>query len=353
MLYFNDATLEQIAIHSVGNKTQEEELFLSNSKLVLDEGIQEVLAGFFTRPFKENQFYEFSNESGLQFNEVYTYCKEIFKDPETLFDQSVKLAKHLYETSEHPNIKGGEYYIVYFSDCKINEDYVDAIGLFKSENKDTYLKVYQKYSDIVAEHEKGINITKMDKGCLIFDTEEEAGYKVCVVDSTSKSLEDVAKFWVNDYLQVKPKEDHYYHTQNYMGACKGFVKDVFNDQNDIPKTDQLKLVEKSLDFFNTHEVFNKGEFRQEVLEGDDGLSEAFDDYKTNFSERNDVEMFDEFDISKTAVKSQKKFFKNIIKLDKRFTLYVHGGHDYMEKDFDEMKKMNYYKLYFNEEVQKE
>lgn len=351
MLYFKDAKIEQIVIHNVGNITQEEDLFLSNAPLVLDEEIQEVLSNFFTRPFKENQFYEFTHGSDLKFNEVYTFCKEVFSNPETLYQNSVNFAKHLYETSEHPNIKGGEFYIVYFSDCKINDDYVDAIGLFKSENKDTYLKVYQKYSDMVAEHEKGINITKMDKGCLIFDTEEEAGYKVCVVDSTSKSIEDVAKFWVNDYLQVRPKADNYYHTQNYMGACKGFVQDVFNDKNEVPKTDQLKLVEKSLEFFNTKEVFDTSEFKREVLEGDDGLYEAFNDYKADFAERNDLRLYDEFDISKAAVKTQKKLFKNIIKLDKRFHIYVHGGHDHMEKGFDEMRKMNYYTLFFNEEVE--
>ncbi len=347
MLDFKETELDKIVVHSVGNKTQEEELFLSNSNLVLDEDLMDVLKTYFLKPFKENGLYEFTHESGLQFNEVYSFCKEIFQDPEKLHFQSINLAKHLYETSLHPNIKGGEFYVVYFTDCQIRGEYADAIGIFKSETKDTFLKVYQKYSDVVVESQQGVNINKLDKGCLVFDSDEENGYRVCVVDATNKSS-DTARYWMHDYLQAKPKEDQFYHTGNYMQLCKGFVKDVFNDDFDVPKTDQLKMIEKSMDYFNNHEVFNKDEFREEVIT-DNGLFEAFDDYKSNFSKRNDVQIYDEFDISKAAVKSQKKFFKSVLKLDKKFHVYVHGGHDYMEQGYDEERKMKFIKLFYNKE----
>ena len=49
----------------------------------------------------------------------------------------VKYVDGLYEQSKHPNIKQGDLYVVHFKDCILDGETIDAIGLFKSENKDT------------------------------------------------------------------------------------------------------------------------------------------------------------------------------------------------------------------------
>ena len=54
---------------------------------------------------------------------------------------SRQIAKHLYDISSHPKIKGGELYVTYFSNMVLDGDTVDAVGIFKSETKETYLKV--------------------------------------------------------------------------------------------------------------------------------------------------------------------------------------------------------------------
>ena len=41
----------------------------------------------------------------------------------------------------HPQIKSGEFYVVYFSDCRFGGKPTDALGLFKSETRDTFLDV--------------------------------------------------------------------------------------------------------------------------------------------------------------------------------------------------------------------
>jgi hypothetical protein len=51
------------------------------------------------------------------------------------------------------------------------------------------------------ESEKGVNINKLDKGCLIFNTEKEKGYIVAVVDNTNKGAD--AQYWVDDFLHVQ------------------------------------------------------------------------------------------------------------------------------------------------------
>ena len=41
-------------------------------------------------------------------------------------------------------MRSGEFYVAYFSDCVLDDEIVDAIGIFKSENKDTYLKPIER-----------------------------------------------------------------------------------------------------------------------------------------------------------------------------------------------------------------
>jgi len=93
---------------------------------------------------------------------VYLYVSKIFKNKDLLYEQSINLAKHLYEQSTHPKIKGGEFYTVYFKDCILGGETLDAIGLFKSENKDTFLKVIRQNGNFNLESQKGINIKKLD-----------------------------------------------------------------------------------------------------------------------------------------------------------------------------------------------
>ena len=70
------------------------------------------------------------------------------------------MARHLYNQSEHPKIQSGELYIAYFADCQLDDEITDAIGIFKSENKDIYLKPSDQNGDLEISYEHGINIKK-------------------------------------------------------------------------------------------------------------------------------------------------------------------------------------------------
>ena len=41
--------------------------------------------------------------------------------------------------------------------------------------------------------------------------------------------------------------------------------------------------------------------------------------------------------------------RSVIKLDKNFHIYVHGGEQLIEQEYDEERGMKYYKLYYREE----
>jgi hypothetical protein len=270
---------------------------------------------------------------------------KIFDSPDQLFGQSVNLAKHLYEKSVHPKIKGGEFYTVYFKDCILDGITTDAIGLFKSENKDTFLKVYPSGNGFEIESEKGVNINKLDKGCLIFNIEKENGYVVAVVDNTNKGAE--AQYWIDDFLHIRPRKDEYYNTQNILSLCKNFVTKELSLQGDVSKADQVDFLNKSVQFFKEKERFDMVEFVNEVIEQPD-LIESFNIYKKDFQKDREIDLSDNFIISESAVKKQARSIKSIIKLDKNFHIYVHGHRELIEQGIDEAGR-KFYKIYYSEE----
>ena len=141
MLYTEYISMKNTALHVVGNKLNQDNIILSKNGIRIDSNIEKILSNYFLPPFTSEEYYQLYHESDLVLNEVYTYVSKVFDEPEQLYEQSVNLAKHLYEQSTHPKIKGGEFYTVYFKDCILDGETLDAVGLFKSENKDTFLKV--------------------------------------------------------------------------------------------------------------------------------------------------------------------------------------------------------------------
>ena len=276
----NYCKIKNIALHSVGNKLNEENIRLTKAPLQINNDISDVLLHYFLVHFKSQEYYHLSHETDLSLNEVYNYVSEIFTNPETLLEQSVNLAKHLYEQSVHPKIKSGEFYTVYFKDCIIDDETVDAVGLFKSENKDTFLKVYPAGEGFEIESEKGININKLDKGCLIFNTEKENGYVVAVVDNTNKGVE--AQYWIDDFLHVRQRKDEYYNTQNILSLAKHFIKDELPQQFEISRADQVDLLNRSVKFFKENDNFNIEEFTNEVIEQPE-VMERFNQYKSEYA----------------------------------------------------------------------
>ncbi len=347
MFDFSQVSLKNIIIHKVGSNQEENSLEISEAVLPqLSEEIEQLLVDFFLRPFKPDAYYHFAQESGLEFHEMFQHAKTIFNENNTFKDHSQHIARHLHSVSLHPNIKTGELYIVHFAGCVVDDEITEAIGIFKSENKDTFLKVVQQNNHYGVDMQKGINIKKLDKGCLIFNTEEEDGYKISIVDKTNKSHE--AMYWTNEFLKVDFREDDFYDTKNYIDLCKAFSDGVLTEENNFNTPDQLNFMKRSQEFFENHDKFDEQNFEDSVIHQPE-IIEAFNDFKDEFKEQYETEPNPNFGISKPALKKQKKYFRPVIKLDKDFHLYVHGNPEKMEKGYDEARRMNYYKLYFNEE----
>jgi hypothetical protein len=263
----------------------------------------------------------------------------------SFYRQSVELANHLFEQSNNPNIKSGELYIVHFQNCHIEEGVCDAIGIFKSETKDTFLKIVLQENTYQLIGESGLNIKKLDKACLIFNVHSENGYKVSILDKTNVKE---AIYWTHDFLGLLPNEDSYFQTTHYLELCKNFVKDIYNQENDVPRAEQIDLLNRSLQFFKDSELFSEERFKQDVVQEPEVIN-AFEDFKNHYEEKNLVSIPQEFIVSDYAVKDEKKYFKHVLKLDKNFHVYIHGERKYIQKGYDPTRDMNYYTLYFRNE----
>ncbi len=334
-----------LVIHHIGNKNNDEGIHLSAQNTEPDSALTELLISYFISSFKSDEYYNLYHESDLSLNEVYVYSGRIFDDPASLYEQSVNLAKHLYNCSTHPKIKGGELYTAYFRECTFEGQTVDAIGLFKSENKDTFLKVNPGEKAYEVRSDKGININRLDKGCIIFNTGKNTGYVIAVVDNSGKGVE--AAYWMDDFLGVLQRRDNYHNTHNVLSLCKAFITKQLPQEFEITRADQADFLNKSINFFKEKDSFSMGEFANEVMEQPE-LIEKFHKFKSDYQEQTDQVISDNFEINGTAVKKQSRVFKSVLKLDRNFHIYIHGDRELIQQGV-EPDGRKFYKIYFREE----
>lgn len=345
MLAYSDTKIQNVVLHFVGNSFNEELLTLGNTKLEYSEEVEEDLITYFLSSFKENEYYRFHHESHINLNEVFAYAEAIFENPENLVAHSKSIAKHLYEQGNHPKIKGGEFYVALIKNVLLEGEPVDAIGLFKSEVKDTFLDVQNNDGNFSINSQEGIHIKNLDKGAIIFNTEKEKGYTVSVIDNTNKGGD--AKFWFDHFLHVKQREDAYYQTETVMKIAKDYITKELPKEFAADKADQADMLNKSADYFKEQEQFDLSEFANVVLQQPD-IVDNFQDFTTSYQRERAVSIPENFSLNETAVNKKKGVFKSVIKLDKNFSVYVHGDRNKIERGEDENGR-KYYTLWFDEE----
>lgn len=190
---------------------------------------------------------------------------------------------------------------------------------------------------------QGINLNKVDKGCLIYNTNKEQGYLMSIIDGTSRAE---ASYWMDDFLQVRQRQDEYFETQETLTLYKEYITKQLPQEFEITKADQADFLNKSLSFFKEKEEFKMEEFTGEVLK-DQEVIQSFNAFKTQYEDERDYALSDEFAINDAAVKKNARILKSVIKLDKNFHIYVHGDRKLIQQGQDENGK--YYMLYFEEE----
>lgn len=349
MINLFNTHIDNLSIHRVGNKSRNEAIFLSEQPYNLNDEIMPLLKEFFFKPFrdKEENYFQFAHDVDLEYNEMYNLASEIFNNPNSVHEVSKKITKHLYEQSNHPHIKNGEVYVAYLTNVSIDNKPVDAIGVFKSEIKSDFLQFEENGSqlDMILQH--GINLQRLDKGCLIFNYKKEEGYKILTVDSNRYD----ARYWLEHFLSVDAFQDENFMTKKYLKFCQDFAKDVVLPAED--KKEEVLFMNRAVNHFAKNDNFEETNFLNEVIDNPDLISE-FKNYKVDKGEKYSIEDLTTFPIANAAVTDARRKMKNVIELDTNIQIKLdfinpESAEKFVEKGWDEEKQMYYYLVYFNKE----
>jgi hypothetical protein len=342
-LDFTEIELRQLVTHHIGNKLRDEKYFLSSEYTIIEDETKVFLLKYFISSLKAEEFYSFTHSVKLELNSIFSIIENIFSSPRKFIPNSQSIAKLLYEQSMHPKIKKGELNIAYFSNVTLDDEVIDAIGIFKSETNVPFLKIKSEKTKFNINHEFGFEVKGMDKGCIVFNTDKQNGYKILIADNKSGETQ----YWKDDFLKVRPCSDDYHQTKDFMNITKDFVTNQLSEEFEVSKADKIDLLNRSVDYFKRHDDFDKKHFEKEVFQDSD-IIKSFRKFDSAFREENDIDLNDNFEISQQAVKKQAKAFKSVLKLDKNFHIYIHGDKEMIEQGV-ERDGRKYYKIYYKNE----
>jgi len=343
------AEITKCILHKVANKFNSGHNVFSEDLIRFDQESYDLMKSFLLKPFGNlSQSYRFTHHADVRLNELNSYSTEIFSDESTFIEYSKNIVNHLYEQSNSAQIKTGDVIIVLIEGLEYKDVLTEAVGVFKIENKVDFFQTYlddNESWDVVVQ--KGISTKKIDKGCLILNTSDTEGTIVFSVDNNNYD----AQYWIKNFLAVKFADDYNSHTQNYLSLCKEFSEEVLKPE--LGKQQQGSFLANTVDYFKEHESVDYHNFKDEIFEQDKHKA-LFDDYKKHFETLNDVLIRNNFDVSAVVLKKEKSSLKTEIKLDTKINIKLdvdapEAASEYLERGYDEEKKMKYYKVYFNEE----
>jgi hypothetical protein len=334
MIEIKEAIARKLIFHSISRNDNEN--YLSNDLYVFNDEEGIVINKVFLKPFTSNTTtFEFKHNIDLDLNPLYKLSKTVYEDGE-LVEVSKNIHQHLKSVSKHPNIKNGDLFIIQYSDVKMNNTFYDALGIYKVENRDSFIEISSRKLTF----KKGIGSHKLDKACLILFT--KTPYTIFIIDNGSTETD----YWENEFIKADFKKDNINSTSQFLTLTKNFIADRLPQDFDVSKADQVSLLNKSLKFFKEKDHFDLDDFTSEVII-DPIAVEAFKQYKTDYEHEKDFMFSDSFSISSEAVKKQARSLKSVIKLDKNFHIYVHGNRELIEQGED--SKGKFYKVYYKEE----
>ena len=217
---------------------------------------------------------------------------------------------------------------------------MDAIGIFKSEKIDTFLKVNYEGGIYSLSSEKGMGC--IDKGCLIMNAESENGYLISLFNSKKKS--DV-KYWNEDFLGIRLINDNNYKTNRVVELCGTFI----TKNETIAKKDKANMIDRVLSAMTLGETSFE-EITNVVFE-EENIRQHFSEYCQEQSHSDEVKLDCVFipNVEKVGKELKKYRNKSKLKLDDDFEVLIKGGEENIEKGYDQDRGLSFYKLYFSEE----
>lgn len=354
-LDLSKATIAGVVLAKVGNPSRDEPLQTSKQIFEVDTEDQPTLSNIFLRSFKSLGLIgqKFHHHNSLDQHEVNACAASIFENPDTLLEKGCQLAKRLHTKSTHPNIKSGDLCISHLKGIIVGEETVDALCILKSESVTPFLSISAQDGDLQLNTEHGINPEKIDKGCLIVNQFSRKGFYVLTFDRGSSE----SRFWVRDFLNVIAISDNALLSKKVAEMAVSAVAEtapVRDEESSSPPWEVNESAKEALAYFDNKKHFSLAEFEEQALRTPEAKA-AFREKKKQLEEESGVALEEKFDISPKDVSKAKKLMKSVMKLDTGIEIrlkpkVVANPDKVLEKGYDEDKKMNFIKVYFNKEA---
>ncbi len=341
MIVFNETDIKHLIVHRIS--IENDNCFVSNDEHAFSDLEEvELFKKIFLKPFTNvTTTYEFRHEINLELNPLFTVAKNLIAKNDFVAG-SQDVHQHLKTVSKHPNIKDGDLFIVEYDELQWKDIPYKALGIYKIENKESFIETTSNEAGGTGlKLKQGIGAGRLDKACLIIFDEEP--YTVLTICSGNAE----ADFWQNEFIKVALKNDDINSTNQFLTLTKTFLTEQLPEDFNMSRADQIDLLNRSVDYFKSHDNFDKGEFEQEVFHHENIIN-SFQNFDEKYRKQNELSMADNFEISAQAVQKQARVFKTVLKLDKNFHIYIHGNRELIEQGVDE-KGRKFYKIYFEQE----
>ncbi len=347
-LNFRRAKLATLSLAKVGNPLRSEPLRTSKELCRFSDEDSAILTPSFLKPFKNLELKSFSHHSSLDLNEVYRYASTIFEKPDKLLGHGRKIARHLYNTSKHPNIKSGDLCIALVDDLLVDGEPLQALSIIKSESRVPFLEISDHDGNLQLVTHQGISPDKIDKGCLIINAQKEKGYLVYTFDKSSAGTH----FWMRDFLGVKFRKNADYMTRRYADMAVSFAKEGLPDE--MGAEQKCRVASRAMDYFEEKDEFDLKHFREEALKEPE-IIEKFDTFRESQDDEDGIELAESFKIAKNVARKAANKFRSTIKLDTGVNIsfapaFKESDESTFERGFDEAKQMKFVKIYYQEEL---
>lgn len=347
MINRQDACLSKLVVHHIGNEANHANLrFAPECHMLDDLDLNQILISYFLDQYKVPEFYQFSANNGdFSRHPLHGSITKIFNDSSLLYEESKKIALHLFEQISHLHETESNVYLASIQNILLEDEYVEAIAIVRADEKDSFLNVDSNLNKRSIKSSLGTSIAKMVRGCLILNTEKSTGYKILCIDQ-AKGI--AANIWRNEFLSVTPYFNSYRNTTEFIKLTAGFIKNNYTNEDSPNILEEAEYLQKTLDYVKQNDQISIDDYKDKVLKTS-RVMEAFDLYTndnnssySNANERNKIE------VSELALKQYAKVYKSVLKLDKNFHVYIHGDHSKISRGVDEFGR-KYYQLYYEEE----
>ena len=90
---------------------------------------------------------------------------------------------------------------------------------------------------------KGVKLQKIDKGCLILQTDRSDGYRVFSIDNNSYD----ANYWKKSFLDIEEVMNDSYQTKHHLGMLSTFSNTMKDEKNTYVQKD---FISQGIKLFN-------------------------------------------------------------------------------------------------------